>query len=173
MPMRPQRWAPRPLRKKREGAWYGGFNASQALVAGTTQAYYLWDDVATGIVGAPGKLVHERTHLTLAVNPGSFTLAQLAWYVSQFTTDGSNNVPSAALYSPGDTSPNVAMKALMTRSFRWMSGNAGTSLTAQHLTFELDLKTRRKLDDTDALMLVLEASANMTVAFMWRTYCSW
>jgi len=173
LPMR--RWGPRPARKKREGAWYGGFVSNLPIASGTPTAYYLWDDVATGIVGAPGKLVHERTHLTLCVQANSLVAAtQLAWYVSTFTTDASNNVPSAGLYSPSSASENVAMKPLMTRSFRWLSPGAGTNYTPyEGICIELDLKTRRKLDDTDAIMFCFESSASLNLAFMWRTYCSW
>lgn len=169
-------------RPRRRGAWYGSI-VTVPLTADVPSGYYLWDADTSQVFNVQGKGVHQRTLLWMTMVLGSTDTvaaptgqANLAWYTAQFRTDAGNDVPTAMMTSP--FSPIIMEKDLMD----WgMKGLADTRIVganysligrALDLTIQRDIVAKRKFDDTDALMVILEADQDVDIVLAWRTYIS-
>jgi len=165
------------LRVKRQGAWTGGFEAAQSLTAATSVGFVLWDINASQGLNTPGKFLHRVTYLHFGLRPGSFTTQTLLyWYLYVFKTDASGNVPSAAIFPASSSSNLVAEKGLMDRGFQYYLATAGAAYAGDaRATLHREMKAKRRMEEDDALVLVVESLAGVTNGFdlMWRTYMSW
>lgn len=172
-------------RRRPPGAWTGRTDLSQQLTtASDILAFNLWDDQVSARLNAGGKCYHRVTHLHFGVRGPSVVPAAgqsvilFAWYLYVFTTDDLNNVVPAAIFDPLNSGPQVHEKALMDLGMRTYAPPAGTSHDAYTLTMEREVKAIRKFDDTDAMVLVVQA-ANMDAAaplifdVMARSYIQW
>jgi len=160
-------------RARPRGAWYGTFGAITLSSATPGVAYYLWDDVASSTFNMQGHGVHQRTLLWLQIATTPVIPVRLHWYVSKFTTDASNNVPTAAVFSPIPTGVGqVLSKELMDYGFTDSHGTAASDLGAR--TLVRDIGVKRKVSDTEAIMFVVEAALagadTMSIYYNSRTY---
>lgn len=147
------------------GAWTGRTDLAQSLTGGVASAFIIWNGVDSSTLNAPGKLTHQVTYLHMGLRPGSYAAAGvLGWYLYVFTTDETGAVPAAAIFDPLDVGPDVHEKALLDMGLRTVaptSANAGSS-GMQQFTIQRDVQAKRKFDDTDALLLVVESSMDVT-----------
>ena len=150
-----------------------------AVVAGSTYAYYLWDDLVSQRMNMAGHGVHQRTiyHFSYLPTANPISGAQLGWYLLKQSTDAGGIVPSAMLMT---ALPSTAIeeglfeKELLEYQMRVFAGNiTSPTSTAQPATFSGDVTAKRKLDDTDALMFVFTAQYAGTVWLAGRTYVTW
>jgi len=166
--------------RKRQGAWNGQLVQGYTTTANAPISWYLWDDVTSSQLNMAGKGVHQRTHYQInfsstGANPaGSRILA--AWYVAKFSTDQLNNVPSALIYNPLDAAnPAIMQKDLMDYQFRAVYNGVGTPVPpwSNEFFWAGDIKAKRKLDDTDALLFTFCSSLPMVIGLATRTYFTW
>jgi len=160
-------------RARPRGAWYGTFGIANLNSTTTGAAFYLWDDVASQTFNMQGHGVHQRTLLWIQITATPVTPVRLHWYVSKFTTDGTNTVPPAAISSPIPTGVGqVLSKELMDYGLTDSWGTAATDLGAR--TMVRDIGVKRKVSDTDALMFVIEANLagldTLSIYYNSRTY---
>jgi len=172
-------------RPKLGGAWTGRTDLATSIAAATpVVSFVLWDDLISQRLNASGKVYHRHTFLQFGIRPSSFSPAAgqstlvLGWYLYVFTTDDVNNVPTASIFDPLDAGPTVHEKALLDMGLQTWSPRSGTSQDGVSWWVKREVKAIRKFDDTDALLLVVQA-ANMDAAvpvqfdLMSRTYCNW
>jgi len=140
-----------------------------ALLGSTPQAFYLWDDVNSSTFNLQGHGTHYRTVLWLNARYGTpAARGTLSWYLAAFTTDSGGNVPASLIYSPlGGQSTMI--KEMMDWGMVEVTQNAGTNLTGNFGYLFRDIKARRRISDTDAIMLVIESTITMTIDFGART----
>jgi len=170
------------VRTKRNGAWTGTVVLNATLTGGTANSWYLWDDLTSQRLNLGGKGRHERTLIWMFPwgPPGGATLYGLGWHLSVFQTDASNNVPTASIVSPW--AYELMEKSPLDVGYRQIvaAGSSGV-VDSKLLTIERDIKVKRKLDDTDALLFtvsqggILNQGLNSSVyfGFIARTYVSW
>lgn len=169
------------VRRKRQGAWTGTGVIPVTLTQNVTSSFYLWSDITSQRLNMAGRGVHQRTLLHFGISPGDITVPfHIAWSLMVHQTDAGNDVPTSALFRPWTDWASLAEKSPLDMGFRTGSPNQGTSLTG-NLNFSLqrDIKVKRRMDDTDALMLALEfvplAGTGQTYRlwFASRTYVTW
>lgn len=171
------------VRTKRNGAWVGTVVTSATLTAGTSSSWYLWDDLTSQRLNLGGKGTHQRTLLWLMPYPNEpTTIGMLGWQVNTYQTDAANNVPLSSIVSPFDQA--LMEKSPLNIGFRaYVNGLSvvGTSQFAHLAAIEQDIRVKRKLDDTDALLLTVQLNAawgitaptTLRFGFVARTYVSW
>jgi len=171
----------RPLRTKREGAWEGLYSGALTMTAGTAQFAYMWSDVSSSDLNAPERLLHRISYLTIQVNPtavASGTGCLVGWYVMAVSTDVTNDVPAALLWSPLSTATFAQRKGVLARGVFGFGNSTGAASYAvlPYQGFEnKEIKAKRKLSNEDALVIVYETSVNVNAGLylQTRTYCSW
>jgi len=159
----------RSARSRPSLAWNGTLQQAVPLVAGTPTAFYLWDDVNSSTFNLQGHGTHYRSIMWLTARFGSLAArASLAWYLAAFTTDGGGNVPTQLIYSPLAGQATM-IKEMMDWGMVEVSPTAGTAQTGNMQYLFRDVKARRRISDTDAILLVLESTAAMTIDVGVRT----
>lgn len=166
----------------RRGAWDGKLVLQYSMSAGTVYGWYLWDDLASQELNVAGKCVHQRTVYWLSVTPNSGgSPNHTAWYISAEKTDAAGIVPTAMLMDPIPTTA-AAMpfyrKDLMEYQFRDHWGPSNVTVTSYPSGINAnthfgDIRVKRRLDDTDALMFVIKSSGAALLTLGHRTYMSW
>jgi len=168
-------------RTPRKGAWNGFLLENQVFTPGVVNAFYLWDDTISQRLNVAGKAVHQTSHVWISPSQRSTVFeTELFWYLYAFTTDVNGSVVAGQIFSPRG-GQLVFEKALMHWDLFRTGGATGPALNSYGAgAYHTQVKAKRKFDDTDALMLVIESvnrptanvdPINVTVAA--RTYCSW
>lgn len=149
-------------RSRRRGSW-NGFTLNGTLADVTPNAHYLWDDVTSSTLNLQGRGVHQRTIIRVMINiaDAAVQFPQIAWYLYVFKTDATGNVPAAMLFSPWG-GQIVLQKELMDWGMigfqpTTIQGSSYAIPGQQLPEIHRDIKVKRKLTDTDALMWVMEA----------------
>jgi len=174
------RYPRRFVRTKRNGAWIGTVALNVTLTGQTASSWYLWDDLASQRLNLGGKGRHERTLIWMFpfFKQGP-TPVGLGWHLNVYQTDASNNVPVSSIISPWDQA--IFEKSPMNVGYREIVPQAGPSVTGHASVIELDVRVKRKLDDTDAILFTVSSAAmlnqgysgNTYFGFVARTYVSW
>jgi len=155
------------------------------MTQGASSSVYLWSDLDSQRLNMAGKGVHQRTLLFISWLPGDVsgtTQWQYAWSVNVHQTDASNAVAPTAVIRPVFNWESLAEKSPLDMGHRLFTSNVGGSggyPFATNLTMERDIKVKRKMDDTDALMLTMEflpltgTGVTQRVYIASRTYVTW
>lgn len=171
-------------RPKRPGAWTGNAFMNVTLAANTITSYYLMDDLTVDRLNAAGKLYHQRTVYWFACKANtSGARADVGFYIARFQTDIANNVPSSAIWPAipiGTTSPAYTTewfeKDMMEYQYRLVQGGTGSGAfpdITNDFNYQRDVKAKRKLDDTDAVLFTITANSPIIFSFVFRSYYSW
>lgn len=149
-------------RSRRRGTWHG-FLLNATLTSDVPNAHYLWDDITSATANLQGRGVHQRTIMRVMVNTADAIsqFPQIAWYMYVFKTDVGGNVPTNAIFSPWGGQA-VLQKELMDWGMFGFTPNFQQGTSYGYAAFELpqihrDIKVKRRITDTDALMWVMEA----------------
>lgn len=174
-------------RRKRNGAWTGSsvlLVNVPATIADVTTSLYLWSDLDSQRLNMGGRGVHQRTivNIALASNELGYAFA-LSWSLNVYQTDAANNVPTTAILAPHTQGAALAEKSPLDYGFRIFTAESGSGLRPVYsgLGATRDIKVKRRLDDTDALMLTLQcyvlppntSALNQRVWVQTRTYVTW
>lgn len=175
----------RMARRRRQGAWNGDLFLQTAIPTATTTLFELWSPAVSQALNVPGHCVHQRSFITIMPNiysagatAGAFAWA---WYVMVGPTQNTGAlITSTQLwFSPFDTNQSSWQKEVLHRGMRRNYG-AGGAITPQQngdtgVRLELDLKAKRRMSDTEMLVLAVEHTDGEDVPFdvYYRTYCSW
>jgi len=166
-------------RPKQRGVWTGFGVVGTTLTANTTASWYLWDDISSTRLNLPGKGVHARTLLWYTVLPiGAGNNPTMGVTLAKYPSDANGNVPTALIINPmgwdGTTYnfTNLFEHDLMFYDLRrYFSGGTSTAYTDQSQHF--DIRAKRKLDDTDGLLLSFSANGSVSLTFATRTYITY
>jgi len=126
-----------------------------------------------------GKGVHQRTRYWMNITPIGFntTPVDCAWYLMKFQTDATGIVPTAMIMDPyADTLPLLGLfeKELMEYQLRTLYGHFNqTTNWSGPIFHDGDVRAKRKMDDTDALLLTFVSTAPVRISWAARTYVSW
>lgn len=172
------------VRRRRQGAWTGIGPVTLSLTNNVTTYLYLWSDLTSQRLNMSGKGVHQRTILNFGLVPELVgTLSVLAWSLAVYPTDNTNDVPATLVLHPYTQWSSLAEKQPMDMGFRMMTASSGTGREPWSLQGNLqrDIKVKRRMDDTDALILAIQPSIvqgtdpaiPQRVQFTSRTYVSW
>jgi len=174
-------------RKKRQGAWtgIGPINLSMTTV-GTTYSVYIWSDLDSRALNMAGKGVHQRTLLWVIPNVNDLTAqVTLAMSLSVYQTDAVGNVPTGAIVPPYTSAASLFERSpLAWHAMEFdppVNAGAGRYAGSSIANFSRDVQVKRKMDDTDALLLTLEhglpfggtQSIPFRVQLFARTYVTW
>jgi hypothetical protein len=112
--------------------------------------------------------------------PTAGTIQDVGWYIAKFTTDVANNVPAALIFpalGATVTDQTVFDKDIMEYGFRRAQGSFSASgERLNDLTVERDVRARRRISDTEALLFTLTnwgATGAIQFSLVYRLYCSW
>lgn len=175
------RWS----RRTKRGAWTGLGVQAYTVGSNQTNSYYLWDDLHSQKYGVDGKCTHQRTVVWMSFIPTVYTSnVSIAWYISPYPTDQLGNIPTSLIISPlgydGVSAYNqheaLLERNVMSYEYKRIVGaySASTLSTFEAgLNWQTDCKSKRKLDDTDCLMLSFASTHPGSLSFVSRTYMSW
>jgi len=172
-------------RRKRTGAWNGGtFGITVPSAPASVLAVVLWEPPTSQELNMAGRGLHRYTHVTFAARPNanSGDIHNLYWYMKVFQGDQTGAVPAALVVPPADNSATFARMPLMLRDMDQFGAVGSSSVTGldwdgsqKGKRHSFECKAKRRIDDTDSLLLVFGASTanSFTVNGLWRTYVSW
>jgi len=163
------------------GAWTGGVVGATVPTTGSLFVP-LWTNLDAQAYNMPGRGVHRYTHITLCARPNanSQDIHLLYWYVKVFQTDGSGVVPTQLV--PTAYTPTIGDLPLMVWDVDQFGAVGSSSTTGldwdgsqKGKRHSIDIKAKRRIDDTEYIALVLSVNTPNTFAvhIVHRTYVSW
>jgi len=163
---------------RRPGAWTGGIALGLVVPASSPILVELWDQSTTAYLLASGKVTHMTTHLSIALSDPVVTNSThhpvLIWYVKVFQTDATGNVPSGLIGSVVSPGSQVLTQDLLDYGvMTWRD-----AATRPSDVVERHLKSKRRMDDTESLGLVLQtvyrtntpSTQNVEYNVTWRSF---
>jgi len=174
----PRRFA----RPKRQGAWHGVGPVQLTLTPTTATSVYLWSDLTSERLNMAGKGVHQRTLLWLGFSPGDQSVPfHFAASLNVHATDAGGNVPDDSIISPFSEAASLLERSPLDYAYALFNPNVGTSFAMNtNGTFTRDCKVKRRMDDTDSLLLTVEwqpyfgtPTGTQRVHVISRTYVTW
>jgi len=162
-------------RPKQRGVWTGFGVISTTIAANTTASWFLWDDISSTRLNLPGKGVHARTLLWWWFVPSALT-PTVACTLAKVPTDANGLPPSSLIINPmGWDGTTFNFTPLMEHDLMFYDIHKvmfpSVSFTNVHdMVWHHDIKAKRKIDDTDALLLSFSANGAGQVSFVTRTY---
>jgi len=129
-----------------------------------------------------GKGVHQRTLIWAGLAPGDQAVPiDLAVSLNVYQTDAGGNVGTNNIIRPLFDAAALLEKSPLDYTYRTWMPQTGTSwgLNSEGSFFR-DCKVKRKMDDTDALLLTIEwnafsgtAAGTQRIRIITRTYVTW
>lgn len=154
---------------------------SFSLTANTTSSWFVWDDLHSQKYSMPGHGVHERSLVwVMPLFTSAGVQPIIGMTLQHFQTDALGIVPSQLVISPlgWNGTAYVELDNLFERDLmhydvlRAQTSSSGAQ-TVWDMTRRYDIRAKRKVQDTDAILISFAANSPCTLTFMVRTYMSW
>ncbi len=163
-------------RRRAPVAWIGGRVLDQTLAANTLAGFILWDASVSQITNVQGHGVHQRTLLDFRWSLGtSATKARWQWYLT-WVNPGVGGSVAPTMWSPNTADFEDNQRPVL----HWelndvqLTSVATTQSAADLCCLHRDIKVKRRFDDTDMLVLVVESDVALdtSFSFRYRVLCS-